>query len=546
MSKGRVYFVLIIICLLNATLIGRLFVLQIQNGQLYRARAQGQQESLQEVHGERGRIFFTGREPLAVNERQHVVYFLPERVLTDRELSVFLSEMLEEDLEPLVGKGIIRRELEDEQAVLVRRLNHPLLNQIETRMVRFYPQKDMAAHVVGFLGGYQVGQYGVEGRYQAYLQGQSGLSRRFNFLNFNLDDPEFLPEPGQDLYLTLDYNIQFRAEQLLEEAKERWDISGGSIVVSDPKTGRILALANYPSFNPNFYGQEEMGRFINPVVQQLFEPGSIFKVITVAAGLNEDKITPDTVHRDTGSVSVGGPPIYNYRRRVWGDQTITEVLNKSINTGSVFVQQELGRDLFLDYVDRFGFTEKTGVDLAGEEFSANRLLKRGYARDLAAASFGQGIAVTPLQMISAINAIANDGLMMRPYVVDHRVDREGQIFRTEPEEIGRVIDPRAAAQTTMMMVEVVEEGYGRPARVEGYLIAGKTGTAQIPKPGGGYFDETIHGFAGYGPALDPAFSILVKLDRPKAINSSESAAPIFQQLARYIINYYQIPPESGQ
>lgn len=222
-----------------------------------------------------------------------------------------------------------------------------------------------------------------------------------------------------------------------------------------------------------------------------------------------------------------------------------EVLNKSINTGSVFVQQALGKELFLEYVDRFGFTRPTGIDLAGEEFSANQTLKRGYERDLATASFGQGIAVTPIQLITAVNAIANDGIMMRPFIVEKRVQGDGEVFYTQPEEIGLIIDPGVAAQTTMMMIDVVSEGYGRQAGVEGYLIAGKTGTAQIPKTGGGYLDETIHGFIGYGPALDPCFTILIKLDAPQAINSSESAAPVFQKLAQYIINYYQIPPEIG-
>jgi cell division protein FtsI (penicillin-binding protein 3)/stage V sporulation protein D (sporulation-specific penicillin-binding protein) len=543
MPKIRFYLIFAVILLCGIAVTVRLFFLQIQEGDLYRARAQGQQESLREVHGDRGRIFFNGHEYLATNEWRNLLYFSPDEILSDPELVDFMVDLIGQSPEELSGTGTVRWIIDDQQANAVRQLNHPLLNRIEEKMFRFYPQNEMAAHVVGFLGGYQIGQYGLEEYYEMYLQGESGLTRRFNFLNLDQPYLDFEPDCGSDLYLTLDYNIQFQAEQLLRQAKEDWGITGGTIIVSEPKTGRILALANYPSYNPNSYGQEEMVRFLNPATQSLFEPGSIFKVVTMAAGLNEEKVTPETTYYDSGSVSVGGPPIYNYRQRVWGEQTMMEVLNKSINTGSVFVQQELGRDLFLEYVERFGFTRPTGIDLAGEEFSTNQTLRRGYARDLATASFGQGIATTPIQLVTAINAIANDGVMMKPFLVDRRVDSQGQIHYTEPEELGTVVSPRAAAQTTLMMVDVVGEGYGSLAQIKNYLVAGKTGTAQVPKVGGGYLEETIHGFFGYAPALDPAFSILIKLDAPSAINSSESAAPIFKELGQYILSYYQIPPD---
>lgn len=547
MSNVRTYIVFIFFFLLNITLIGRLYILQVRDGALYRARAQGQQELLQEVQGDRGRIFFSGGEYLATNQKRNVVYFSPDEILTDDELSAFLSEIIGEDLSTLSGSAIIKRELTDEQMSLIKELNHPLLNKVEEQLIRFYPQGKMAAHIVGFLGGYQIGQYGLEEYYDQYLRGQSALTRSFSFLSFDDNYDESSATPGDNLYLTIDYNIQFQAELLLEQAQEDWQIESGTIIVAEPRTGRILAMANYPSFDPNFYGQEEsMESFINPATQQLFEPGSIFKVITMSAGLNEHLVTPETTYVDTGSVSVGGPPIYNYRQRTWGEQSMIEVLNKSINTGSVFVQQKLGRELFLKYVDLFGFTRPTGIDLAGEEFSANRTLKKGYNRDLATASFGQGIATTPIQLITAINAIANDGIIMKPFIVEKRISHDGTIHETQPEIMGQAIDARVAAQVTMMMVDVVSEGYGRPAGVKGYLIAGKTGTAQIPKPEGGYLEETIHGFAGYGPALDPAFTILVKLDAPQAINSSDSAAPIFGKLAQYILNYYKILPETGE
>jgi cell division protein FtsI (penicillin-binding protein 3)/stage V sporulation protein D (sporulation-specific penicillin-binding protein) len=298
-------------------------------------------------------------------------------------------------------------------------------------------------------------------------------------------------------------------------------------------------MANYPNFDPNNYRQEELESFQNSAIQKLFEPGSVFKAFTMAAGLNEGKVTPQTTFKDKGYIDLGGSLIRNYDRRTWGEQTMIEVLKKSINTGAVFVEQELGRELFLKYSKRFGFTQLTGIDLVGETYSRNENLVSGCERDLAAASFGQGIAVTPIQLVTAFGAIANNGKLIKPFVVSSIQGKEEVSSKSSKQ----IITSNSASQLTSMLTQVVEEGFGRKAGIPGYFLAGKTGTAQVINEEGVYDpNKTIQSFIGFGPTLDPQFLILIKLDGPQAKSSSESAAPIFKKMAQYIINRYQIPP----
>jgi len=480
---------------------------------------------------------------LADNRIQYLIYFWPQKLKEETpDRFTALNKMLEEDLEQ-TKQEILKKEVTEEQFLQIKKWDCSLIS-VEKRRGRYYPQQDLASHVSGFVGGQQRGQYGLEGEYEQMLRGQSGFENySHNPYQYVVDSNQYqTPQRGQDLYLTLDYNVQFKANQLLEQAEEDLLFDQGQIVVMEPKTGRILALATYPGYNSNKYYQFDLRRFKNPVLQELYEPGSVLKALTMAAGLEEGQVTPKTTYEDEGSVKLGGEPIYNYRKRVWGEQTMTQVLEKSINTGAIFVQQKLGGDLFLDYLKNFGLMKETGIDLAGEVSSDNELLQRGYKRDLAVASFGQGINITPLQLITAFSALANNGEMMRPYLMEERVTANGEKHVTPPKVLNKVISSPTASQITLMLKSVVEEGYGKPAQVEGIDICGKTGTAQIPRKdqSGYYGDKTIQSFIGYGPCLDPRFLILVKLDNPATVNSSQSAAPIFAQLAQYITNQYQL------
>jgi len=345
---------------------------------------------------------------------------------------------------------------------------------------------------------------------------------------------------GTSIDLTIDYNIQFMAERLLEEAVTDLNAVSGTVIVGKPDTGEILALANFPTFNPNNYSDNlDLGIFKNNAAQALFEPGSAFKPIIMAFAMEEDIVTPQDTYYDKGYEIVSGYALRNYNRRSWGEVSMTEIMKQSINTGMVYVQQKIDNDLFLDYLDRFGFFEKTNIDLQGEVYSENASFKQGYDVNFANVSFGQGIEITPIQLLTSFMTLANGGVPVRPYLAKN--------FNPEPDTGPRIISRSTASKITSMLISVVEDGTARAAQVPGYHIAGKTGTAQIPwsllgENRRGYSNETVQTFVGYGP-LDPEFVILVKMTRPQAPTAEVTVVPVFQKLADYILTYKQIPPD---
>jgi cell division protein FtsI (penicillin-binding protein 3)/stage V sporulation protein D (sporulation-specific penicillin-binding protein) len=361
-----------------------------------------------------------------------------------------------------------------------------------------------------------------------------------------VDDYNLEPaQNGDDLYLTLDQNIQYVVEQKLQEVLKKWNAQDGCAIVMDPKTGAIRAMAGYPNFDPNEYNKvDNINVFSNPCIQKNYEPGSVFKPITMAAGLDTNKITPETTYTDTGAVQIGGYTIRNAADLSYGLSTMTRVLEKSINTGAIFAERAEGGDIFKKYVDAFGFGEPTGVDLEGEASGNLKNLDENREINFATASFGQGISVTSLQMATAIAAIANDGKLMKPYLVEKVVKPDGQEISIQPQVVRQVISPSAASQLTAMLVSTVRNGYDK-IKINNYFVAGKTGTAQIPnedKPG--YSDQTIHSFAGYAPAYNPKFLIFLQMEKPQGTNfASNSLAPVFSDLAQYLFNYYEIPPD---
>ena len=349
-------------------------------------------------------------------------------------------------------------------------------------------------------------------------------------------------QDGNDVALTVDYNIQAIAESLLADAVSSLNADGGTIIVEDPKTGAILALANLPEFNPNTFSEtQDLHDFQNGAIQKMYEPGSVFKPITMAAALNSDTITPTSTYVDTGEVVVFDRTLSNYDKRTWGERTMTEVLEYSINTGAVFAQQKTGKTRFLEYLKKFGLLERTSIDLASEVYSENQRLQTGHDVEFATASFGQGIEITPLQLVRAYSAFANNGVITNPYIVTPQ----------EEQQRDAVISSRTASQISAMLTSVVENGFGKAARVPGYYVAGKTGTAQVSwsalgEQKSGYSDQTIQSFIGYAPAFNPRFLALVKIDNPATNTAEYSAIPVFQKLAQYIVNYYEIPPDYEQ
>jgi len=557
--KFSLVFIFCIFVLFSLGITYRLFILQIKNGDYWQAIAKGQQTFIEESVGERGDFFLedkNDRKILAQNIKKNLLYIIPNKIEDKSRTAEILENILQKPKDEILSKieegKTFKNEIDDGQVKEFRKnCNNIKGLYVDEIQKRFYPQNSLAASLVGFVNEAGDGQYGLEGYFNKTIKGTEGFKEQerspWGFLTlFSENEDLNSPKHGSDLVLTLDYNIQFFCEKKLKQAKEKWDIDAGEIIVMDPTTGKIISLATFPTFNPNKYEEEtNLEIFRNASTQRLFEPGSVFKAITMAAALEENLVTPETTYIDKGFVNLGGPPIYNYEKRVWGEQTMTNVLEKSINTGAVFVQQELGTKLFLKYLEKFGFFEKTGIDLQAEEFSSNEVLRNGYPRDFASASFGQGVDVTSIQLITAFSAIANGGNLMKPYIVQKIIKHNGEEIEIKPEIQRRVISEETSDKLTSMLVSVTENIYARRAQVEGYFIAGKTGTAQIPLRQGGYSeDKTIHTFIGYLPSDNPKLLILIKLENPKGASaSSYSAAPLFSEIAKYIVNLWQIPPE---
>jgi len=562
--EWRIYFLLVILFLIFGVVVCRLFFIQVLKHSAYIALAQDQNQISQKLIPKRGEIFVQDKDssltPLATLREYPFVYLVPREISQDKEkIADELSGILEMDKNAILEKinkendpyEMLKSKLGDQTAEQIKKLNLKGV-YLGSENLRWYPQKNLASHLLGFVGFANVekiGQYGLEGYWQENLAGKPGfLETEKDALGKWILTGDYNLEPAQDgdnLYLTIDPNIQFIAEQELKAVLEKWNSSGGSIVITDPKTGAIKAMASFPSYDPNEYGKvQNADEFLNPVIQKLYEPGSIFKPFTMAAGLDTGKISPNTTYVDTGFVQIKGSVISNALNRSYGLSDMSKVLEKSINTGAVFVERTVGNENFRKYVEAFGFNRPTGVDLSGEIGGDINNLKGNKEIDFATASFGQGIAVTPLELVAAIGAIANEGKMMKPYVVEKIIHSDGQEEKIEPQPIRQVISEQTANKLTAMLVNTVRNGYDK-VKIKGYFIAGKTGTAQVPlEDKAGYSDETIHTFIGYAPAYNPKFLIAIKMDKPKGIAfASDSLGPVFANIARYLFSYYEIPPD---
>lgn len=561
----RITIVFVIFAFISGGIIFRLFSLQVSGADYYRELASKQHFLVSSITPKRGEIYLqNGKEvlPLAVNKELNLVYAVPAEIKeVDNEMIVRLAEILKMDA-AIVKERLLKKDdpfeplkngVEKEAAEIISSLGIPGI-YFKKETSRFYPAGNFASHLVGFLGfrgDKRAGQYGLEGYYEKELAGQAGsLVRERDSAGKMLAVGEkqlYNSSDGADLILTIEESIQFMAEEKLKEAIDRWQAERGTVIIIDPASGAVRAMANYPSFNPNQYAEtKDLKIFSNSAISDIFEPGSVFKPITMAAGINEGIIGPETTYEDKGFVNVGIHRINNFDGRARGTQTMTQVLEQSLNTGAVFVAEKLGKKNFKKYVEQFGFSQTTGIDLTGE--ARGDITNLLYDRDIdyATASFGQGIAVTPIALLAAVSALANDGILMRPYVVGKMIFSDGREVATEPRKIRRVISPETASRLAAMMTSVVDNGYDRRAAVTGYSIAGKTGTAQIPDSDqGGYKkEEFIHTFVGFGPVNHPRFAILIKIDKPRgAIFASNTLSTIFGDIAEFLVRYYNIPPD---
>ncbi len=569
----RLTFLALMGFILTLFIIFRLFVLQILMHEYYETETRKLHKFSKELLPRRGEIYVQGSKfknskrgfeelyPIATNLDLNLLFAIPKEIEAPEKVAEKLAPILRIDkielLQRLSKKNDLyeplKHYLTDEEVKKIKDLKiRGLAFAPENK--RFYPEKNLFSHLLGFVGykgEKRLGQYGLEESYEEILAGKKGFLKGergvFGQWIAIAGQKKKEVQHGADLILTLDYTVQFVACKELQTAVERFGAEGGSVVVVDPKTGRILASCSFPDFDPNEYNQiKDFARFLDPTISHAYEPGSIFKIITMAAALDAKVLTSKTTYHDKGFVKIGKYTIENFDKKARGEQTMIEVLEKSLNTGAIFVAEKLGLENFRRYVQNFGFGEISGIELPNEIKGDISSLKEKSPIHLATASFGQGISVTPLQMITAFVTIVNEGKLMKPYLIEKIIWPDGTTEERKPEIKREVISPSTAAVLKAMLVSVVENGHGKRARVPGYFIGGKTGTAQVSKRDQrGYDpDKTVGSFIGFGPVDDPRFVILVKIDNPKGVVWAESsAAPTFGKIAKFLLDYYQIPPE---
>lgn len=561
----RDHFLVGVFVVFGALLVLRLFTLQVLQHGFYEALAADAHQLSQQLLPTRGQILVrdpqsaTGVYPLATNRTLSLLYAIPKQITdpaaTATRLQPFVTMAADELLARLSKPDDlyepIQHYLTDEQRQAIADLHLAGL-AFDDEPTRYYPERNLGAHILGFVGfdgDEKTGRYGLEGHYDDRLAGQRGFLRAQKDASGQLiATAAQLWQPavdGSNLVLTVDRTIQYEACRSLNEAVTKHGADSGSLVILNPKTGAVLAMCGSPDYDPNQYGQvEDVRTFLNPASQVPYEPGSVFKAITMAAALNEGKVRPESTYTDTGQVKIGSFTIKNSDNKAHGVQTMYQVLEESLNTGAIHAMEQIGAAKFADYVKAFGFGSPSEIDLdeAAGNISGPLTHKEIYA---ATGSFGQGMTVTPLQLATAYGALANGGKLMQPYIVDRVQQPGGNDIVTQPKTIRQVISAQTSATISAMLVRVVQNGHGKRAGVPGYFVAGKTGTAQIPDPETGKYkpDATIGTFAGFAPVEDPQFVMVVQLVHPRDVQFAESsAAPVFGNLAKFLMLYLHVPP----
>lgn len=504
----------------------------------------------------RGEIFSSDSFPFVSNEKAFLL-FSEIKKIKDPEFSSKIAKILELPTASIAAKinpnlywVALAHKVPQEKIEKMTQLNLEGLGWSgEDR--RFYPEASSAAHLLGFVAsdasGQDKGYFGLEGFYDRELRGRAGILRQEKdiwgrpiLLGGRSEEKA---KDGRNLVLYLDRNIQFLVEKKLAEGIKNYGAKQGSVIVMEPNTGGILAMASVPSYDPANFGQSSEETFKNPVIADSYEPGSTFKVLVLSAALDAGVVKPSDIYDENGPIQIGEYSIKTWNDKYRGPETVTQIIERSSNTGMVWVGRKVGQGKLVDYLQKFGIGGKTGIDLQDEEEPPFRPKEDWKEIDLATASFGQGIAVTQIQMLRAVAAIANNGKLMEPHVVAYVKDSEGKKIEIKPKITRQVIKPETAAVVTEIMVSAVDNGEAKWAKPKGFRIAGKTGTAQIPVAGHYDKDRTIASFVGFAPADKPKFVMLVRLTEPTSSPwGSETAAPLFFDIAKELFTYYGISP----
>jgi len=537
---------------------GRLVYLQVVKHEEYLRLAESQHAKAIPLTAKRGAIMDRHGQVLAVSSAAETLFALPGRVDDADRLARRLAPILDEPVGEIARRlqsskrfVYVKRRLPPAVAQAVRDLREPALGFVEESL-RLYPNRELAAHVVGFEGAEGKGLGGIEQAWEAQLAGQEGraLVERDALGREVSGAPRILKpaRPGQGVVLTIDATLQYVAEKEVDAAWRRTGSKAAMAIAMDPRTGEVLAVAIRPTFNPNTFSSATDEERRNRAVTDPFEPGSTFKVILAAAALDEGVVRPtDRLYGEQGAIKVASATIHDWKKYGW--LTFAEVLQHSSNVGAIKVGLQLGKERYYKYISGFGFGTPTGVGLPGESRGQLRSTQRWSGLSLATMSIGQEISVTALQMVASFAAVANNGRLMQPQLVRAVLDAQGrEIQGFEPRVVRQVITPDTARVLTGIMTLVVSDGTGRNAAIAGFDVAGKTGTAQKLDPATRRYSRApgVLSFVGFVPADDPRLAMLVMLDEPKNEKwGSEAAAPIFAAIGRAALRHLQVSPRDS-
>lgn len=547
-------------------LLSRLFYWQIVKGKELSEQADNQHKTGFVLNAKRGDILASDGSILVSTANAWLLFANPKKITDEKNVARKIADIVEQDKEKKdaeeerILKLIKRKDLswvaikQKVERIEKEKIENLGLEGLgfETGSQRTYSEGSSSAQLLGFVGkdndGKDYGYFGLEGFYQISLSPKSGfVSRDADPLGVPIltgDAKEISAMEGVSLKTHIDKAIQLSLDRNLLLGMEKYGAKAANAIVMDPKTGAILGMSSYPNYDPSNYSEFDNSLYSNPAVSQTFEPGSIFKVLVMSAGLDSEVIKPDSIcDICDGPVTVDKYQIGTWNDKYYPDSTMTDVIVHSDNVGMVFVGRKVGQERLYDYLDKFGIGNRTGVDLQGE--ATGKLRERGNwsSVDLATTTFGQGIAVTPIQMIKAVGAIANGGIPMTPQIVDKLIG-SGWEEEIKPKQLERVISEKAARDMALMMVEAAKNGESKWTYLKGFKVAGKTGTAQVPIAGHYDEDKTIASFVGFAPFDNPKFVMLVTLNEPETSQwASETAAPLWYSIARDLFLFMGIQPE---
>jgi cell division protein FtsI (penicillin-binding protein 3) len=527
--------------------IARLYYLQIIQYIPLFNRAQKQQQHTVKLAPERGTIFDRQMQPLAMRRAAESIFAAPAEILDRAMVANLLAGILDLDAEQLLGRlnthrsfCFVKRKVSDQEAERVRSLNLKGVYLYEEPQ-RAYPKRVLAADVLGYVGTDDNGLAGLEYGMDGDIKGSSGMVMLVNDARLRAFRSTERPGlPGKDVVLALDENIQLFAEKALAETVEKWHAAGGVIIVQNPNTGEILAMASAPGFDPSPANQAAPPAVLNRAIEWVYEPGSTFKLVTLSAALEEKLTNPDeVVDCQMGSIVLAGHVIHDHKR--FGALSVRDVLVHSSDVGAIKLGLRLGQERLYRYMRAFGFGEQSEIELPGEERGLLKPPSRWSGLSIGEMSMGQEVSVTPLQLVTAYSAVANGGILIQPRII-RDVFRGGVHDPIRPATGRRVVSERTAQTMREMLAAVVEEGTGKPARLNGYSAAGKTGTAQKIDPSGAYsHSHYVSSFVGFAPAQKPRVTILISIDSPVgAIYGADVAAPAFKSVAEETLAYLNV------